>query len=127
MEFQRPDISYNPLRVEEAETVERVVSEDQSTPEFEAKVVAEKLIKHLSLIQQYNDRLNAIDYLIDNARSLSGNMKYITDDDKIIESIKKLGGKDNSVDLKLFEQAVDMVINEYKKISLISLSGVRSQ
>lgn len=123
--FQRPDISYKPLEVENLDPTaiaQNVQSEASGSDEAEA--IANRLMDHLAQIQAYRDRIDAIDYLINNARSLSGNLQYITTDTGLLTAIQSLGENIDYVDLKLFEKAVDIVIEGYKEMSLISLTGV---
>lgn len=126
MPFQKPNISYRPLEVETLNIDASSGTQLSSTlsQSQEDETIANKLMDHLALIQDYNNRIDAINYLIDNARTLSGNLIYTTDDTNLMASITALGGTGNSVDLKLFEKSVDLVIQGYKEMALISLTGV---
>jgi len=124
--FDKPDISFKPLDVETLDIrsgAGDVLSSELTQVDVD-KAIVNKLIDHLSLIKAYNDRIDAIDYLIDNAKKLSGNLSYATDNPSLVMSIEALGGSGNTVDFKLFEKAVDVVIQGYKEMALISLTGV---
>jgi hypothetical protein len=124
--FDKPDISFKPLDVETLDVrsgAKDVLSSELTQADVD-KAIVNKLIDHLSLIKAYNDRIDAIDYLIDNAKKLAGNLSYTTDNPSLIMSIESLGGNGNTIDFKLFEKAVDVVIQGYKEMALISLTGV---
>jgi hypothetical protein len=54
---------------------------------------------------------------------MAGNLRYSTQDPQILGAINDLGGDGGYVDMKLFEKAVDIVIEGYKQQALISLTG----
>lgn len=122
--FARPDISYKPLEVDGTTVADGVELKSIDSSAESATSIANKLMDHLAIIQAYQDRIEAIDFLIENGRSLAGNPVYTTNDPSLQMSIAAIGGKDNSVDLALFEKAVDIVIQGYQDTALMSFTGV---
>jgi hypothetical protein len=92
----------------------------------ETLLVARKLMEHLKLIREYEERIKAIDYLIDNAVKLSGDLKYVTKDPSMIAAIKDLGGVNNTIDFDLFRKAIDIINTGYAQMALVSLTGVKN-
>jgi hypothetical protein len=126
MDFSKPNIKFTPLEVE-VDNITKALGIQSATQESdEIDETANKLMDHLAIIQDYNNRIDSINWLIDNAKKLAGNLVYSTDDQNIINAINDLGGTGNSVDLRLFEKAVDQVIEGYKQQALISLTGANN-
>lgn len=127
MDFTKPNIKYRPIEVEVENLVKDVQDYSTSNETENINAIAAKLMNHLAIIQSYNNRIEAIDWLINNAKSMSGNLKYSTNDESIIAAIRTIGGTDNFVDLSLFETAIDLVIESFDKMALISLTGAAKQ
>ena len=126
MEFVKPNISYKPIEVD----VENIASAEKISQQLsissDIDETANTLMDHLAIIQDFNNRIDSIEWLIDNAKKLAGNLKYVTTDQGIIKAIKDLGGDGNYVDIRLFELSIDMVIEGYKQQALISLTGAKN-
>jgi hypothetical protein len=123
--FDRPDIHYtNPeVKVEKLSQslAEAGTSEDNAA---EDEIIANKLMDHLLLIRQYNDRNDAIDFLVNNARDLSAGLSFTTNDPEIIAAIVDLGGEGNIVTFELYEKALDIMDATFKQMALASITGV---
>jgi len=96
------------------------------TTEEEDVAITDKLMQHLNLIQAFNDRIDAINYLSANAATLAGNPTYTTNSERLISNIKDLGGNGNTVDFLIFQKAVDIVIEGYKAMAITSMTGVNN-
>lgn len=119
-QFERFDISYKPTQI----GVEIVTdSEAASTIETESVAVAEKLLKHLQIIDEFKERLKAIDYLCDSAAKLAGNIKYKVPNDSLVADISAMNGSGDIVDFELFKRAVDVVIQSYEQQALVAITG----
>lgn len=117
------DLQYKPLEISN----DSINNPTFFTPVEEVDIaIANKLVEHLNLIKEFNDRIEAIDYLSGNAAKLAGNPIYFTNNQKLIDDIKILGGSGASVDFELFKKAVDIVINGFKNMALTSLTGVNN-
>jgi len=126
--FERKDISYKPAKIQndnisETDSQGSLVSKD--IVEKESIKVAERIVDHLKVIEEYNKRLETVDYLITNADKLVDELSYSTDRDDIIQAIKAYGGTGNTVTFSMFKQAVDDIIENYVNMTLVSLSGKR--
>jgi hypothetical protein len=88
--------------------------------------VANKLMDHLRLIREYEERIKAIDYLIENADRLAGNHKYITKDPIMIAAVNDLGGTNDTIDFALFKKAVDIMHICFEQMALVSITGVKN-
>lgn len=123
------NIKYKPLEIKNDLTnIDSTSIELEKTSEQELidESIANKLLDHLNLIQQFNDRIKAIDYLIDNAEKKAGNPIYYTSNEDLIRDIIKLGGKGNKIDFELFKKTVLIVINGYKQMALVSITGANN-
>lgn len=121
-DYKRPAIEYTPLEI--GNSLRGVdLTEEMS---LDSDIVVDKLMAHLDTIKEFYDRLDAIDYLADNAAKLAGNTKYTTSDDSIIKGISTLGGYNNVVDFDLFKKAIDIVLEGYKQMALVQLTGVKN-
>jgi len=123
MDFVKPNIQFTPLEVEVA-NINKSTYENTTSPVGDIDEIANKLMDHLALIQDYNNRIDSIDWLINNAKKMAGNLRYTTNDQGLLAAIADIGGDSNYVDLALFEKAVDTVIESYKHQALVSLTGV---
>ena len=85
--------------------------------------IADKLIDHLNCIKDYHNRLDALDYLIDQANQMAGNLTYEVGNDKVLQAMQELGHDTNMLDFKIFSQAVDIVIDSYGTMATMSLTG----
>lgn len=129
--FTRPDISYKP---------KEILNDNVNTPGFykdtnstkntvveeESLKVADRLLEHLKLIKQYQKRLDTLDYLIDNASSLTGELSYTTDDDDIKNAITAYGYTGNVVTFEMFKRAVSDIIDNYNNMVINSIAGLNS-
>lgn len=98
-----------------------------STQRIEAdEVIVQKLLDHLNIINDYDERIKAIDYLLDNAEKLVNNLKYTTNDKSLIDDIKKMQGNGNIIDFELFKKAAYTVIQGYKEMALVSITGANN-
>jgi hypothetical protein len=79
---------------------------------------------HLLQIRQYNDRADAINYLIDNSRTLSDGISFETNDTEIVAAIQVLGGEGNIVTYDLYELALDLMDETFQQMALASMTGV---
>jgi hypothetical protein len=120
MSFDRPNLKYTPHTVEVG-VVDKSSAKSDITSETD--ILVDKLMHHLASIQEWRDRIEAFDYLIDNAKKLAGNLKFTTEDVDIIKAINGIGGTSNYVDMALFEKAIDLVIKQYQTMSLVSFVG----
>jgi hypothetical protein len=122
-QFKGIDLQYTPLPISN-DHIDSLAN--APTTEQEDVAIVDKLVRHLNIIREYKDRLDAIDYLSANAVKLSGNPVYTTSNEKLISNIKDLGGSGNSVDFLLFQQAVDIVIEGYKDMALTTITGTNN-
>ena len=92
----------------------------------ETLAVAAKLSRHLAMIDEYNDRLDATNFLIDNAAKLTGNPKFKVNDTEVAQAVGRLGGQD-TVDFDFFKDCIDIMISEWKKIVVYSITDITDQ
>jgi len=88
--------------------------------------IASKLVRHLNMIQEYKDRIDAIDYMIGTAKEKAGNPEFSTENQKVKVAIQNMSGiKDlNVVDFELFEKSIDILLEAYEEQALVSVTGV---
>lgn len=120
MSLDRSVLEYTPLEI--ASALKQAEADGYINADDEA--IVDRLMDHLSIIKDFNDRLDAVDYLSDNAAKLAGNPKYETNDATLLRDIKALGGSGREVDFELFKSAVDIVAEGYKQMALVQLTGV---
>lgn len=84
----------------------------------------ETLLKHLNMIKELQDQMDAIDYLSDNAEKMAENPVYETNDEKVMTAILDLGASGNEVNFELFKYAIEVVLEGYRQMAVISMSGV---
>jgi len=123
MDFVKPNIQFTPLEVEVENFTKALGTESSSEEIDDINETANKLMDHLALIQDYNNKIDSIDWLINNAKKMAGNLRYTATDPALINAIRELGGDGNYVDLTLFEKAIDTVIEGYNQQALVSLTG----
>lgn len=123
--FDRPDLKHtNPeVRIEQLSKslAEAATAGDNAV---EDEIIANKLMDHLLMVRQYQDRNDAIDYLIDNTRNLADTLSFDTNDNEIITAIQNIGGSGKTVTYALYEQALDILDQTFKQMALASLTGV---
>ena len=82
------------------------------------------LLDHMNLIKELEDQIDAVDYLAANAERLADNPKYTTNDDKILNAILDLGASGNEVNFNLYKYAIEIVLEGYRQMTIISMSGL---
>jgi hypothetical protein len=125
-QFERLNIKYTPAEIKNnlLSTGQASTGEVQSQELLEDEAIAAKLLEHLRIVQDYRDRVSAIDYLVDGAAKLAGNPQYTAKRDDLIKDIAFLGGNGDVVDFELFKKCTDLVIKGYQDMALITLTGV---
>ncbi|MDY0198783.1 MAG: hypothetical protein RBR68_13315 [Tenuifilaceae bacterium] len=126
MGFNLKDIIYKPARIfnDNIEALKKASASFLSeTEKEEAGVIADKLLSHIKLIDKYVKQIEALDYLIDNAEKLAGNIIYETDDENLAKSIQAIGGSSNIVDFKLFKEATSIILQTYEDMAILALTG----
>lgn len=122
LDFDRKKLSFDPKYIDNKEVT---ASRDDAQSLDDSITIAEKMIKHLDMVQEFRDRIEATDYLIDNAEKLSGNLKYSVNDESIQRAVIAMGGDGSFVDFNIFKTAVKTLIQAYEEIALIELTGAR--
>ncbi len=126
MGFNLKDIIYKPARIfnDNIEALKKASASFLSeTEKEEAGVIADKLLSHIKLIDKYVKQIEALDYLIDNAEKLAGNIIYETDDENLAKSIQAIGGSSNIIDFKLFKEATSIILQTYEDMAILALTG----
>lgn len=118
------NITRDPGKIDNSFIVDEELGSSQV--DTETLLVAEKLMEHLRIIREFEERIKAIDYLSNSAEKLAGNLKFTTNDSGIIAAIANLGGTGNTVDFILFKKAIDVTISSYEQMALVSLTGVKN-
>lgn len=85
---------------------------------------AQRLLEHLNIVKELEDHMDAVDYLSENAERLAENPVYKTTDTKVLNAITDLGASGDEVNFELFKYAIEVVLEGYRQMSIISLSGV---
>lgn len=129
--FTRPDISYKPKEilndnVNTSGFYKDTNSTKNTVVEEESLKVADRLLEHLKLIKQYQKRLDTLDYLINNAASLTGELSYTTNDDDIKNAITAYGYTGNVVTFEMFKRAISDIIDNYNNMVINSIAGLNS-
>lgn len=122
MSFDRIDLEYIPKDIVTSKD-ERVSSVDVAASETRA--VMEKLLAHAKSIKEWQDRIDGIKYLQDNAAKLAGNPVYIATDNETCRAVEVLGGKNGTIDFEMFKKCVDMVLEGYNQMALVALTGAK--
>ena len=121
MSFERVDIKYTPKDIGLDQFLEKNGVE---LAQSETEVAMAKLLNHARIIKEWQDRIDAIKYLQDNAAKLAGNPIYITTESDVARAVEVFGGKDGTIDFAMFKKCVDVVIEGYKQMALVSITGV---
>lgn len=126
--FSRQDIKYKPKEILNEKTNSLYSSTSRVSSDIvqeESLKVADRLIEHLSLIKEYQERLNTIDYLSDNASNLAQGLSYSTDDEDIKSAIIAYGETGNVVTFAMFKKAINDIIENYNNVVITSLAGIK--
>jgi hypothetical protein len=124
-QFDRLNLKYTPANIENGATASQLNKANEFTDsDLINESIANKLLQHLSSVQDFRDRVAAIDYLLDGANKLAGNPQYITNREDLIKDISFIGSSGNIVDFDLFKKAVELVVKGYEDMALIGLTGV---
>jgi hypothetical protein len=83
----------------------------QSQSDLNDTAVAQALADHLNAIQDYKDRIDAFDFLSQQAKSNFKDKSYQATSESMINSISKIGGKDGIVDFALAEEAIALILD----------------
>lgn len=120
--FSRPDLQYNPADI----VNDDIKAQRSQTPEavLDDIAVADRLLDHLIQIKQWKDRVDAFDYLISSAEKLAGNPTFKTSDVTVLNAMKGLDFEGDEVTFAMFKQCVDIVIEGFKQMALVSITGV---
>ena len=114
---------------------EEIVSDDPQfltselslpTPDDENLVVAQALVNHLNEILDWKDRVDAIDYIANDAALSAGNPTYSTTEETIINAIATIGGSGNNIDFELAKRAVGIVQNMFDVMAISSVTGMNN-
>ena len=93
-----------------ANEIAGIPTTDNPPDKIEDYEIAQTLADHLNLILDYKDRLDAFDFLANQAKSNFVDVSYIADSDNLINAINKIGGKDGIVDFALAQEAMSLVL-----------------
>jgi hypothetical protein len=125
-EFLRHKIKYIPKEITgvdiSAIEAQNGTSQEEDSLNDDINIV-KKLLDHLKLISDYRDKLDAVDFLINNAENLAGNLRYEVTDPSIASAVKELGGDGTYVDFDIFKIAVKEMIEFYDETALLQLTG----
>jgi len=123
-EVSKRKIKYKPREI--VKISPEYVSSSYVTPEeisSDTIALANKLARHLNTIKDYQNKLEAVNFLIDNADKLAKNLTFEADSPEIEAILKrKTGG--TVMDFTVFKSAVDDTIKEWKRLALLSITGV---
>jgi hypothetical protein len=122
-QFNRQSVDYRPKPITSADIslLKNPVSKSMES----SVAIAKKFIKHLDAVKEYRDRIDAVNYLIDQAEQLAGNVRIDVKDESIQTAIKALGGSGKYIDFDLFKKAVEVMDTAYAELALIEFTGVR--
>lgn len=121
MSFDRINLDFLPKNIGIEEFLNQS-SIELSKSETDSAIA--KLLEHTRIIKEWQDRIDAIKYLQDNAAKLAKNPTYASTDADVIRAVEVFGGKNGVVDFALFKECVDIVISGYKQMALVSITGV---
>jgi hypothetical protein len=114
-------ISYTPAHINRVNVDDKPSVSSKSITESIA--LAQKFVRHIGAIKEWQERIASIEHLAENAKKLSGSISYKSVDQDVISAIKYFGDNDDEVDLDLFIRCVDIVIDGYKQQALVGLAG----
>ena len=117
----RPNLEYNPADIVNDDIkcqveIGEAVADDVAT--------ADRLLDHMIQIKEWKDRVDAFNYLIDNAAKIAGNPTFKTNDIGILNAMRGLGFEGDEVDFNMFKECISIVIEGFKQMSLTSITGV---
>jgi hypothetical protein len=120
MSFERINLEYLPKDIGleaflEANNVEAAKSESEAA--------MAKLLMHARIIKEWNDRIDAIKYLQDNAAKLAENPVYIATEQDIVRAVEVFGGRNGTIDFAMFQKCIDTVLEGYKQMALVAITG----
>lgn len=128
--FTRKSLEYTPKKVindtitEENSDIYKTIASVDMVKEESTKVV-DRLLEHLAVIEEYNKRLETIDYLANNAEALiKKELSYSTTDEDILTAIASYGVNSNNVNFNLFKKAVEDILESYENMVVTTLAGV---
>lgn len=119
---------YTPQDIDSSKTgalTQEDLAQLQADASSEAKDIAEKLRRHMELVRDFRDKIEAVEFLIESARNKAGNLKFLTNDPVVLTAIENLGFSGNEVDFKMFREAVAILVKQVEEQALISLTGGR--
>ena len=122
--FERIDIKRDPRKISNDEKLN--ISDDENLSSYSDKEIIDKLSQHLQILKDYEDRLESIQWLLNNASNLSNSLKFETNDDSVKSAIISFGRQGNVVDFELFKEAIEIYIQGIKESTLMSLTGVKN-
>jgi hypothetical protein len=96
---------------------------EQSVNDIQDQTIAQALCDHLNLIADFNDRLDSLNYLSDQAKSNFKDISYTTAEESLVNSITVLGGKDGTVDFALIQDCVNLMLEWYTVTAADSLTA----
>lgn len=94
-----------------------------SEADAEDVAVAEAFADHLNTILDYKDRIDAFNFLSDQAKSNFTDVSYTTADESLVNAIIQIGGKDGTVDFQLACDAVNLVLEWIELTAADSISA----
>ncbi|MDD2231043.1 MAG: hypothetical protein PHY48_16770 [Candidatus Cloacimonetes bacterium] len=120
MSFDRTNLAYKPKDIGiEGDVV--ATSVEKSTIETEAAM--DKLLMHARVVKEWRDRIDAIQYLQDNAAKLAGNPTFIATEQDIARAVEVMGGKNGTIDFALFQTCTENVLEGYRQMALVAITG----
>ena len=122
--LDKNDIEYTPKKIYNDNIIDNSSSSVSSNEvQLESEKVVQRLLDHVATINEYNDRLDSIDYLINNANTLAGNLIYTTTDQTILDAIATIDTVKNYVDFELFKKCIELILNNYDSMTVDALVG----
>lgn len=126
-DFERISIKYTPAHINQtyiSSEIDDNARIGDNTLSKDQLALAIKFEDHLIAIKEWKERVEAFEFLAENASKLAGNTSFETKKEDILVSISALGGNSNTVDFKLFKKAIDIIITGFEQQALASLTGV---